>query len=103
MSTLTEHNLLADLPLDFEIVAEGMDPEVPAVFYFVSQSLRRVVNYAYDCPCGPTAAADTHPPDQCPNPKLSMWFPPSPSSPAGGISVRVYSSQRAFPLPPFQG
>ena len=67
-STLREQNLLADLPRDFEIVAERMDPEVPEVFYFVSQSLRRVINYAYDCPCVPNP---THPPEQCPSPKLS--------------------------------
>ena len=67
-STLQEQNLLADLPRDFEIVAERMDPEVPEVFYFVSQSLRRVINYAYDCPCVPDP---THPPEQCPSPKLS--------------------------------
>ena len=67
-STLREQNLLADLPRDFEIVTERMDPEVPEVFYFVSQSLRRVINYAYDCPCVPNP---THPPEQCPSPKLS--------------------------------
>jgi hypothetical protein len=66
--TLREHDLLADLPDDFEIVSERMDPEVPEAFYFVSQSLRRVINYAYDCPCGPNP---THSPDQCPSPKLS--------------------------------
>ncbi|KAH9962982.1 hypothetical protein BC827DRAFT_185837 [Russula dissimulans] len=71
VSTLTEHDLLADLPQDFEIVAERMDPEVPAVFYFVSQSLRRVINYAYDCPCSPTSTG-THPQEECPNPKLRL-------------------------------
>ena len=76
-STLREQNLLADLPRDFEIVAERMDPEDPEVFYFVTQSLRRVINYAYDCPCVPNP---THPPEQCPSPKLStlpcLFFSP---------------------------
>jgi hypothetical protein len=84
ISTLREQSLLADLPRDFEIVAERMDPEVPEVFYFVSQSLRRVINYAYDCPCvvpnpdpdpNPTVTPHcSHPPEQCPNPKLSTFY-----------------------------
>ena len=79
ISTLREQNLLADLPRDFEIVAERMDPEVPEVFYFVSQSLRRVINYAYDCPCVPNPSSNAtrsnpHPPEQCPNPKLSTFL-----------------------------
>jgi hypothetical protein len=82
ITTLREQNLLADLPRDFEIVAERMDPEVPEVFYFVSQSMRRVINYAYDCPCvvpdpnpnpNPTGSDTVHPPEQCPNPKLSTF------------------------------
>jgi hypothetical protein len=88
ISTLREQNLLADLPRDFEIVAERMDPEVPEVFYFVSQSMRRVINYAYDCPCvvdpnpNPTVTHFSHPPEQCPNPKLStFYFSPPPPPP----------------------
>ncbi|KAH9006550.1 hypothetical protein EDB86DRAFT_3098166 [Lactarius hatsudake] len=49
--TLTEHNLLHKLPPDFEVVAERMDPEVPEVFYFVSQRLGQVINYVSNCPC----------------------------------------------------
>lgn len=69
ISTLREQNLLSDLPQDFEIVAERMDPEVPEVFYFVSQSLRSVINYGYACPCGPIPA-NSHPREQCPSPRL---------------------------------
>jgi hypothetical protein len=72
ISTLREHNLLADLPKDLEIVAENMDPEVPEVFYFVSQSLKRVINYGYSCTCGPNTT-DPHSREKCPNPKLSAW------------------------------
>jgi len=86
--TLREHNLLADLPEDFEIVAERMDPEVPEVFYFVSQSARRVINYAYDCPCGPNP---THPPEQCPSPKLSTFFSPSPHTAAPPVISHMYA------------
>ncbi|KAI0301621.1 hypothetical protein B0F90DRAFT_322641 [Multifurca ochricompacta] len=68
MSGLREQNLLADLPKDFEIVAERMDPEVPEVLYFVSQSLKQVINYAYDCPC----SNPTHLREQCPSPKLRL-------------------------------
>lgn len=73
--TLTKHNLLPMLPPDFETVAEGMDPEVPEVFYFVSQRSRQVINYASDCPC----RDPTHLRDQCPNPKLSLKKAPTTS------------------------
>lgn len=91
ISTLREQDLLADLPKDFEIVAERMDPEVPEVFYFVSQSMRRVINYVSDCPCpsvpnsnpnsnsnsDPTTTHSCHPPEQCPNPKLRLEKTPA--------------------------
>jgi hypothetical protein len=47
-----------------------MDPEVPEVFYFVSQKLGQVINYASDCPC----RDPSHLRDQCPNPKLCTRF-----------------------------
>lgn len=72
LSTLREQNLLGDLPKDFEIVAENMDPEVPEVFYFVSQNLKRIINYGYSCTCGPNIT-NPHSREQCPNPKLSTW------------------------------
>ena len=78
VSTLREQNLLSDLPQDFEIIAERMDPEVPEVFYFVSQSLRRVINYGYACLCGPIPANSHHPREQCPNPRLRTSSPPPP-------------------------
>jgi hypothetical protein len=102
ITTLREQNLLADLPRDFEIVAERMDPEVPEVFYFVSQSLRRVINYAYDCPCtaipnpnpnpNPTVTHSSHPPEQCPNPKLSTFYfsPPPPTPPVNFMAVLFF-------------
>lgn len=58
--TLTKHNLIHKLPPDFEVVAERMDPEVPEVFYFVSQRLGQVINYKSDCPC----KDPSHLPDQ---------------------------------------
>ncbi|KAH9060600.1 hypothetical protein EDB87DRAFT_595306 [Lactarius vividus] len=73
--TLTEHNLLHKLPSDFEVVAERMDPEVPEVFYFVSQRLGQVINYVSNCPC----QDPFHLPDQCPNPKLSLKKAPTTS------------------------
>jgi hypothetical protein len=73
-STLEEQNLLADLPKDVEIVAEHMDPEVPEVFYLVSQSSKQVLNLAYDCPC----PNPTHRREECPSPKLSKFRPYQP-------------------------
>ncbi|KAI9465737.1 hypothetical protein BJY52DRAFT_1183320 [Lactarius psammicola] len=73
--TLTKHNLLHKLPPDFEVVAERMDPEVPEVFYFVSQMSGQVINYTSDCPC----KDPSHLRDQCPNPKLSLKKAPTTS------------------------
>lgn len=81
--TLTKHNLLHNLPPDFEVVAERMDPEIPEVFYFASQRLGQVINYKSDCPC----KDPSHLPDQCPDPKLCMRL-------AASQTCKSYSSSQ---------
>jgi hypothetical protein len=59
------------LPKDAEIVAEHTDPEVPEMSYLVSQSSKKVLNYAYDCP----SSNLTHRREVCPSSKLVKFRP----------------------------